>query len=666
MMSLFYIDDHGQTYVRHGIRTVQSPPSGWFEGIDLIAHVFDECQFDLGWIPIEYLFDRYSVVGVPEKIRIGGYKPFTIPYDGTVDYRRYGGFMSALAMALRVVEGKPTFLFSPGNEHETFHAQRHGTLGPRVNVVDWFTFANHESVSIDGVFGGHLGLRVADRSDYAPWISTVTRTTVNGPDEYIVGQNTGSDALPYRRASDVLEDLRSLWALVPGPSELSPWEHHIGGADWSYVQYYDLVVPEKLEYPFVVQYSIYWSYLGSVFDPKFSWLADVKLTISHNGVKPFPTDHFPMDTELDANDSFSKTTLTITREETIVNEGGWGGHYPGAPDVGVTVTTSSHSDYQCILSLAVKDDGATEPDLVSMMDYRKRPAFDQFRKLVELAEADIRLSAFQSTSDALDAITDSVDNNLVEAIGELGELASLFPGFGGLFRALEPFVQGRKLDTFLEFVNLATELRLLQKFGWEPTIQLFVDTMPAMVRVANRLGRLADGREIVGRGTFRWDFPEGEFGRSTSRLTTHTKVACTGDTRQILASILGARAMGLLPSFSASWDLIPFSFVVDWFVNVGARLRDLESVALISAMGVKVLTHSFTVESEWTDGELALDNAQKSNVSESLSPVFRVYRREVSQHVPTPRDGKYDFRLPSRPPNWMTSGSLIWQLAKGL
>lgn len=56
-----------------------------------------------------------------------------------------------------------------------------------------------------------------------------------------------------------------------------------------------------------------------------------------------------------------------------------------------------------------------------------------------------------------------------------------------------------------------------------------------------------------------------------------------------------AHRLGLLCPLTTVWELVPFSFVVDWFVNIGEWLD-----AISPRPGVKYLCHGYTDQSEYT------------------------------------------------------------------
>jgi hypothetical protein len=312
------------------------------------------------------------------------------------------------------------------------------------------------------------------------------------------------------------------------------------------------------------------------------------------------------------------------------------------------------------LSRAVRVDGTSGfPDVTS---FSRRPYLWDFSKRVERYFGDIRLSSYLSASDALDQISGGIDDNLVETLGEADEVLTLLPGLIESSRDIIRLAKNPSEVTIRGVLDIIASLRLQQKFALEPDFQLVTEVLPRMESVARRIQKLASSGEVIGRGSFTYEFPLWEFGRENSKLVTRSKVISSRDSKALLEKALGVRALGLLPSPSSLWDLVPFSFVVDWFTDIGGRLRDLESAGFLALMNIQCYTHSYTISSSLTDDELAKDGLVSASYSGSKRPEVRYYAREVSSCVPRISDGRYDFRLPGRLPNWLTAGSLIWQL----
>jgi hypothetical protein len=126
----------------------------------------------------------------------------------------------------------------------------------------------------------------------------------------------------------------------------------------------------------------------------------------------------------------------------------------------------------------------------------------------------------------------------------------------------------------------------------------------------------------------------------------------------LLSAAVGLDALGLLPKASNLWDLLPFTFVVNWFTGVGEAIRRAEYAMFLATIPAYYV-HSYTLSSPLSDDELDL---LKMSSSISEPACLRVYVRDVTKRPPFPRDTRLGFGLPSGIPSLGSLGSLLYQL----
>jgi hypothetical protein len=115
--------------------------------------------------------------------------------------------------------------------------------------------------------------------------------------------------------------------------------------------------------------------------------------------------------------------------------------------------------------------------------------------------------------------------------------------------------------------------------------------------------------------------------------------------------MLALDSNGLLPLPSRLWDLIPFSFVADWFTGMSDRLRSAEIYAFSNFFTFDYLIHSYWVMQ---------DNSASFPLLTAVTPVTSSwYRRELSRIIPRPQDSPFNFDSQPVRVNYLTAGSLI-------
>lgn len=84
----------------------------------------------------------------------------------------------------------------------------------------------------------------------------------------------------------------------------------------------------------------------------------------------------------------------------------------------------------------------------------------------------------------------------------------------------------------------------------------------------------------------------GEWDGKPYTIEQHAKIAiCDGDSG-FLSLIDGLDSAGVFPSLSNLWDMVPYSFLVDWFVNVGDFLERVDTRLRLERYDIRYVTLS--------------------------------------------------------------------------
>jgi hypothetical protein len=115
-------------------------------------------------------------------------------------------------------------------------------------------------------------------------------------------------------------------------------------------------------------------------------------------------------------------------------------------------------------------------------------------------------------------------------------------------------------DRWLEYV-----------YGWLPLMGDVYNSSQALSNILGSEGNTLSAQSSESaKGTYEFIDPSGNF---TGSYEMSYKVRC-GLTATVSSEFLaGANALGVTNPLAIGWDLIPFSFVVDWFVPVGNVLE---------------------------------------------------------------------------------------------
>jgi len=120
------------------------------------------------------------------------------------------------------------------------------------------------------------------------------------------------------------------------------------------------------------------------------------------------------------------------------------------------------------------------------------------------------------------------------------------------------------------------DLWLELQYGWKPLIQAIHENAQTLAKPRQK-NRLEVKASATRRATF-------ESQRTTSEGFVETW-KCIGETRVVYKGIIqneglvAADTYGLLNPAEIAWELIPFSFVIDWFIPIGNMLSSLSASA---------------------------------------------------------------------------------------
>lgn len=138
-------------------------------------------------------------------------------------------------------------------------------------------------------------------------------------------------------------------------------------------------------------------------------------------------------------------------------------------------------------------------------------------------------------------------------------------------------------------------------------------------------------------------------------LVQRIKLAIDDEDNELIDLINKIESAGFLPTFQNIWDLIPFSFVIDWFADVGGYLERLDANFRIARLNIRYVTMSRKTTSS--------GYSPPSVETPFVGTVEWVhYHRWVSDQCPVPRlilqPTFQDFN------HWLESTALVIQRSK--
>jgi len=281
-----------------------------------------------------------------------------------------------------------------------------------------------------------------------------------------------------------------------------------------------------------------------------------------------------------------------------------------------------------------------------------------------LFERDFRASSFYSSSDALHSVIDVLQANNIENATQLSGLVDLLPDTKKI-GVIAAKAAERDPGVVLDVVDFLADAILAFRFGQKPTaddVNEFIST-----DFQSTFDNLLRSKSQTAYGSSTYHFTSDEMENlvqlpGTMKLVTRSKIRIHTDMTTLLSGYLSANGMGMMPSLSRLWAVVPFSFVVDWFTGMSDRLQSVDDQLLWMAMGTDWCLHSFKLTYYPSDEYLASFGLCNSHADDPFG--FVTYSREFSRLMPRLTDARFDYQAPSHGPNPVTVVALVWQFLK--
>jgi len=192
---------------------------------------------------------------------------------------------------------------------------------------------------------------------------------------------------------------------------------------------------------------------------------------------------------------------------------------------------------------------------------------------------------------------------------------------------------------------------LTVQYGILPTISDLKDIVAAFSRMKPYVDR--NGFSTYSARAYK----EKDFLEAKLSVEQHVKVAIDNCDSELATLVNRLSDLGFDPTFENLWDLVPYSFVIDWFIDVGGFLERIDTQMRLVRLNVKYSTLSSKLTAEL--------NQLPSSLSMYTGTVKWVhYHRWPIDHCPEP-----PFSISTTFQNfnhWLESSALILQRAKKL
>lgn len=185
--------------------------------------------------------------------------------------------------------------------------------------------------------------------------------------------------------------------------------------------------------------------------------------------------------------------------------------------------------------------------------------------------------SFNPTYDKLWAEVKAEKVNLAMMLAEYRQMGSMFSNFAREFVGLYRSIRRGRFRQFVGNRNGPANDWLMYRYGISPLIsdingisdlimQSGAKPLIRRVSVKHQLRELDRGTSAYGVDNFKWQRLEEQRVRDTVYVE-YTQ-----------SRLLALSQTGFLNPLALAWEVIPYSFVVDWFFNIGDQLANLDAL----------------------------------------------------------------------------------------
>lgn len=271
-------------------------------------------------------------------------------------------------------------------------------------------------------------------------------------------------------------------------------------------------------------------------------------------------------------------------------------------------------------------------------------------------QRDSYAACFLSSNSALDSMITKFSSNHIEF---LAELRDVIPHVD-IVRALQALkgMKKKPVRALVALLQLLSNVKLVYSFGIAPTLRDAEDVSRKAASTMQKLLGSSTYQEQTIKGKFSFDIPDEYCGAFPGiHLSARSSIRIRIDEDSLLASILPTYALGLLPSVSNLWDIVPWSFLVDWFFPVGEVTSQLETSTLMMLAKTSYSTHSINLAWCFPDDYLTEYGLGNASGTDSC---FRLYDRFVLSHLPTAAPTNLPIYGGLGVPDWSLLGALLF------
>lgn len=281
-------------------------------------------------------------------------------------------------------------------------------------------------------------------------------------------------------------------------------------------------------------------------------------------------------------------------------------------------------------------------------------SFLRFGSAFDGIYGDFMAGTWFSSRDALEKMTSSLNGNHIETIIELRSMLQPL----GLIKALNTLVMEPN-QGILGVLKFLADADLTYRFAIAPTLKDAWEISNKAQVIYDELSandtygiRTVHGKAV---------FPDLEDITSHFEKVTvvcRSKIRLRGQLDSMLPLIVPAHALGLLPTLSRLWDLVPLSWLMNYAFDVSTLASFVDHTVLRMFHDVRYSIHSISLYYNFTAEQEEMYNFRSAGGEDGPAPGYKWYTRFVIKRgLPSLSHTVLPIFVPTTMPDWDLVGS---------
>lgn len=292
-------------------------------------------------------------------------------------------------------------------------------------------------------------------------------------------------------------------------------------------------------------------------------------------------------------------------------------------------------------------------------------SFAAFVEETNRIKGDILPAGFLAQQDAYDKLYTTLSSNILETALELHDLLSPIDLAVNLRKIITWEGRPTPTQTMWRILDFLADWQLVYSFGYRPTEELAREFTNNIRYLRSKL--LAATQWQTGHGSYLYTLENDEFPLFPGTvLRGGSKMRLRVPPDALLPALLSADSLSVLPTMSRVWDTLPWSFIVDYFVNISGKLQVIDLITKLALLQVGFVVNSAKVISPFTNSDAFEfqfeDKGYTNSEGDHFPSCYQYYERWVLPTFQPFTPTRLGLLAGKGVPDYRTTGALVYKI----